>query len=109
EGLAHSLFDTNCIEILEASFSSDQSVATFDNNGGNFPLDDGITIRSGKAIYSEGPYTGNHLSSQENDLSDPDLEDIINASGQELEVTDVAFFQFDFVSPFNNLSFNFIF
>src|SRR5699024_6182651 len=66
-------------------------------------------IHSGKAIYTEGPYTRNHLSRQENYLSDPDLEDIINASGQELEVTDVAFFQFDFVSPFNNLSFNFIF
>lgn len=106
--LAEFLLDNACVEISNASFSSGKSVATFDNNGGNFPLAEGVIIRSGKAKYSEGIYTGENMSSQENELSDPALEEISAESGSSF-ITDVAFLQFDFVPLSHNFSFNFLF
>ncbi len=109
EDLARLLFESGCVEITNASFSSSASVATFSNNGGSFPIADGIIIRSGKAKYTQGSYTGNNLSSQENNLSDPDLQNISNAAGQTGNITDVAYLQFDFVPLSNHFKFNFLF
>lgn len=103
------LFDNGCAELSNASYSSNESVTSFDNNGGDFPISEGIILRSGTAKFSEGPYTGNNLSSQQNTQGDPDLQEINDASGQSSNITDVAYLQFDFIPLFNQFSFDFLF
>lgn len=108
-GLAELLLANSCTEITTASFSSSNSVAYFDGNGTDFPLSEGVIIRTGTASYSEGIYTGENLSSQENDNSDSDLEAINNATGQPSNITDVAFLEYDFVPLSDSFNFDFIF
>ena len=103
------LLDNACVEVSNVSASSTQSVAYFNNNGGNFPIDEGIIIRSGKAKLSEGNYSGQNLSSTINNSSDPYLEEINNSSGQSSTITDVAFLEFDFVPLSSDFNFNFLF
>lgn len=108
-GLAELLLTNSCTEIEDASFSSSNSVAYFDANGSDFPLSEGVIIRTGTASFSEGIYTGDNLSSQENDNSDPDLEAINNASGQPSDITDVAFLEYDFIPLSDSFNFDFVF
>lgn len=102
------LFEDGCFELSNAGYSSSETVAYFSGNGGDFPIDEGIIIKTGKASYSEGIYTGENLSSQVNDNTDPYLEQL-NTSGQNASITDVAFLEFDFVPISDQLSFNFVF
>jgi len=108
-GLAEILLADSCTEISSASFSSSTSVAYFNSNGSDFPLSDGVIIRTGKAKFSEGIYTGQNLSSQENNNTDPDLEEINNSTGQSSDITDVAFLEYEFVPLSDSFSFDFIF
>ncbi|HLS30449.1 MAG TPA: choice-of-anchor L domain-containing protein [Flavobacteriaceae bacterium] len=109
QALAEMLLDDGCVEISNVSRSASAAVAYFEDNGSDFPLEEGVIIRSGKAKYSEGPYTGANLSSQLNSNSDPDLVDINNEDGQSVDITDVAFLEFDFIPLSNQFAFDFLF
>lgn len=109
QDLAELLLNDGCLEISNASRSSAAAVAYFNANGSDFPLEEGVIIRSGRAAYSAGPYTGENLSSQLNSNSDSFLMDINNADGQSTNITDVAYFEFDFVPLSDKFEFNFLF
>lgn len=109
QALTEMLLNDACVEISNVSRSSSEAVAYFNSNGSDFPIEEGVVIRSGKAKYSEGIYTGENLSSQLNANSDPDLEEINNADGQPTNITDVAFLEFDIVPLSENFEFNFLF
>ena len=107
--LVNLLVSNNCVTTSNYNLSSQQSVAYFNNNNSNFPLQEGIIIRNGIAKNSEGKFLDNKLSSQLNSDIDQDLNDISNNSGQNSNVTDIAFLSFDFISQSSEFDFNFIF
>ncbi len=109
EDLVSVLLNNACAEVSNIQLSSPQAVAYFNNQGGNFPISEGVLIRSGKAQYTAGNYTGLNLSSQLNSNSDTTLVQINAATGQSTSITDVAYLQFDFVPLSNNFEFNFLF
>ncbi|WP_292245223.1 T9SS type B sorting domain-containing protein [Mesonia sp.] len=109
EDLVNILLNNACVEVSNVALSSQESVAYFTNNGGDFPIEEGVVIRTGNAQFVEGSYTGENLSSQLNSNSDNDLESINEASGQSSELTDTAFLEFEFVPLSSNFNFNFLF
>lgn len=109
ELLVDLLLNNSCATGSNISVSSNQSVAYFNSNNSSFPIDEGIIIRSGIASNSQGSYTGNNLSSQINTNSDSDLEEISNQTGQSVNITDTAYFEFDFIPYSTNFTFDFLF
>ncbi|MDT0295238.1 choice-of-anchor L domain-containing protein [Mesonia ostreae] len=109
EDLVNILLDNACVDIANSTVSSLQSVSYFNNNSGEFPISEGVIIRNGNASFSAGSYTGENLSSQENNNSDVYLAQLNNASGQTSEITDVAFLEFEFTPLSSTFSFDFLF
>ena len=110
QDLVRNVLVTNgCITTSNFSASSRLSVGYFNKASSNFPLNEGIIIRSGKAKFTQGQYTGNNISSQVTTNGDAALQGISNASGQTATITDAAFLQFDFVPISSQFSFDFLF
>jgi len=109
EQMVNMLLNNACVEVTNINMSSNIAVSGFSNNGSDFPIQEGVILRSGEAQFTSGIYTGENLSSQENSNGDPDLQEIANSSGQTTPITDVAFLQFDFTPISNNVSFDFLF
>jgi gliding motility-associated-like protein len=107
--LVDMLMGGSCSVRSNHNISSSQSVGYFQNNGSSFPISEGIVIRSGNALFSQGLYTGQNLSSQANINNDASLQAISNTSGQISNITDVAFLEFDFVPNAPLFGFNFLF
>jgi gliding motility-associated-like protein len=109
--LVNLLLRNSCVQVSNISISSPQSVAYFNQNGSAFPISEGIIIRNGDALQTQGPYTGQipSLSTQINNNTDAYLQGISNASGQTANITDVAFLEFDFTPISNSFSFDFLF
>jgi hypothetical protein len=91
------LVSNNCVTSSNYKLSSEKSVAYFNSNNSNFPLKEGIIIRNGIAKNSEGKFNDTKLSSQISTNSDVDLNEISNNSGQNANITDIAFLSFDFM------------
>ena len=107
--LANLLLNGSCIDPTNISYSSGQSVAYFNQNASSFPITEGIIIRTGEAILTEGLYTDTNLNSQVNNNGDVDLEAISTSTGQNATITDTAFLQFDFIPISSDFNFNFVF
>ncbi len=107
--LVNLLLSGSCVEASNILSSSSESVAYFNQNGSTFPISEGVIIRSGIAAYTQGNYTDTNLSSQLNSNSDPFLENISTSTGQNANITDTAFLQFDFTPISSEFSFDFIF
>ena len=103
------LLGNSCVEVSNISVSSNQSVAYFNRNGSAFPISEGVIIRNGLAINTQGQYTNTNLSSQINTNSDAYLQNLSNTSGQTAAITDVAFLEFDFIPLSSTFSFDFLF
>ncbi|MCO6174475.1 T9SS type B sorting domain-containing protein [Flavobacterium sp. NRK F10] len=111
DDLVSLLLNTSCVEFANATFSSNQSVAYFTNNGSAFPIQEGIVIRSGNVSDTQGNYTGANLGSTTlNGGSDAFLQGLSDlSSGTTESIIDLAYLQFDFVSVANSFNFNFLF
>jgi gliding motility-associated-like protein len=109
EQLVEILMDASCSIRSNQRISSPQSVGSFKNNNSSFPISEGIIIRNGNVLLSQGTYTGQGLSSQLTTAGDPDLQDISNSSGQISTILDVGYLEFDFVPNGNQFNFNFLF
>lgn len=103
------LMDASCSIRSNQNISSAQSVGYFSGNGSNFPISQGVIIRNGKALLSQGAYTGQNLSSQVTTNGDADLQSISDSSGQLASILDVGYLEFDFVPNGNQFNFNFLF
>ena len=100
----------SCVSVSNIAISSNQSVAYFNKNGSTFPINEGIIIRNGLVLNTQGNYINNAaLSSQINTNTDSFLQTISNNSGQTSTITDVAFLEFDFIPISNSFSFDFLF
>lgn len=107
--LVNLLLGNSCVAVSTVSVSSMQSVAYFNQNGSTFPISEGIIIRNGQAIFSQGLYNNTNLSTQVNASTDTYLQTLSNNSGQTANITDVAFLEFDFVPLSSTFSFDFLF
>ncbi|MFD2908374.1 choice-of-anchor L domain-containing protein [Flavobacterium ardleyense] len=103
------LLGNSCVEVSNISMSSSESVAYFNKNASAFPINEGVIIRNGRAINTQGVYNGVNLSTQINTNSDSYLQNLSIASGQTGAITDVAFLEFDFIPLSNTFSFDFLF
>ncbi|HRE77499.1 MAG TPA: choice-of-anchor L domain-containing protein [Flavobacterium sp.] len=86
-------------------------VGYFNANDSDFPFQEGLVIRSGQVNLSQGPFVNenNFLSSTCSQTGDPQLNAILQSSGQTGTINDVSYVKFDIVPTSNILSFNFIF
>ncbi|WP_405604397.1 choice-of-anchor L domain-containing protein [Polaribacter sp. Asnod1-A03] len=109
ENLLEQLIGNSCIPNSNPNFSSNESVGYFNNNGGNFPIFEGIIIRSGDVKKTEGQYTGENLSTTNSSNGNNDLQEISNNEGRNSSITDAAFFEFEFTPIGENLNFNYVF
>ncbi|WP_031426951.1 T9SS type B sorting domain-containing protein [Flavimarina sp. Hel_I_48] len=106
--LVNMLLNDACAEISNISSSSIEATGSFTNNGGAFPIADGVIIRTGNAGLTAGGYTGNNLDSQLNNDTDPFLQQLLDESGRAAVIEEIAFLEFDFVPVSNFLSFDFL-
>ena len=109
EELVDLLIGNNCITRSNVTISSNKSIAYFNNNMGNFPINEGVIIRNGIAEHTSGSYTNQNISSQVSSDGDLDLQNISDQSGQSATITDVAFLEFDFIPLANTINFNYLF
>ena len=109
--LVNQLIGGSCIEINDIIVSSNQSVGSFNNNGSSFPINNGVIVRTGNIINTQGIYTGTNLSTTTTGGgSDAFLQNISNTtSGSTVPLSDLSFLQFDFVPVSSSFSFDFLF
>jgi len=108
QSLVDMLLNDACAEISNISSSSIEATGSFSNNGGAFPIADGVIIRTGDANFTAGGYTGNNLDSSLNNESDAFLQNLLDQSGRAAVIEEIAFLEFDFVPVSNFLSFDFL-
>lgn len=109
--LVNLLTGSSCLSISNISISSANSVGYFNKNGSNFPINQGIILRSGNILATQGLYTNSNLSSTATGGgSDLFLQNLSNtSSGTSVPLTDLSFLQFDFVPVSSSFSFDFLF
>ena len=111
DDLVNLLLNSSCIEFENAIVSSNQSVGYFNNNASSFPINEGIVIRSGNVIDTQGLYTNSNLGSTTvGGGVDSFLQSLSDSSsGTTNSLTDLAYLQFDFTSISTSFSFDFLF
>lgn len=90
---------------------AEQSWGYFQNNGGTFPLEEGIILSSGFAISAEGPNIDTGTSDGDFTWAgDNDLKAILdNQYGTSEDTNNATVFEFTFVSSLDEATFEFIF
>ncbi|MCG1036574.1 T9SS type B sorting domain-containing protein [Polaribacter sargassicola] len=110
DNLVEVLLGNTCVPFSNSNFSSNQSVGYFNNNGGDFPISEGVIIRNGFVRYSGGEYTGDNISTTISTNGDASLQEISdNETDEDFDLTDTAFLEFEFTPIGNNFNFNYIF
>jgi gliding motility-associated-like protein len=109
--LVNLLLGNSCVAVSNISISSNQSVGYFNQNGSSFPINEGIILRSGNILNTQGLYTGLNLSTTASGGgADAFLQNLSNtSSGTTAPLTDLSFLQFDFVPISSSFSFDFLF
>ena len=109
--LVNLLLGNSCVAVSNISISSNQAVGYFNQNGSSFPISEGIILRSGNVLDTQGLYTGSNLSTTATGGgTDAFLQNLSNtSSGTTSTLTDLSFLQFDFVPISSSFSFDFLF
>ena len=109
--LVNLLITDPCVETTNTSFSSGQSVAYFNQNGSSFPITEGVIIRNGIAVNTQGTYTGANLgTTATGGGTDAFLQNLSNInSGSTGALVDLAFLEFEFTTFSNSFNFDFVF
>ena len=105
------LLGNSCVEVSNISISSNQAVGYFNQNGSSFPINQGIILRSGNVLDTQGLYSGLNLSTTASGGgTDLFLQNLSNtSSGTTSALTDLSFLQFDFIPVSSSFSFDFLF
>ena len=105
------LINNSCTEITNPTLSSNLAVGYFNQNGSSFPLTEGVIIRSGNILDSQGIYTGANMGSTTSGGGiDPFLQNLSNtSSGTNDPIVDLAYLEFEFTTVSNSFSFDFLF
>jgi len=110
EQLLEQLLGNTCIDNSNPNISSSQSVGYFNNNGGDFPISEGVIIRNGDVKYTAGVYTDTNLSTTVSPaIGDGDLQEISDNETEIFPLTDASFLEFEFTPIGENFNFNYIF
>ena len=109
--LVNLLVGNSCLSLSNISISSPNSVGYFNKNGSGFPINEGIILRSGSILSTQGVYTDTNLSSTATGGGlDTFLQNLSNSSsGTTRPLTDLSFLEFDFVPVSSSFSFDFLF
>lgn len=109
--LVNILITDPCVETSNISYSSGQSVAYFNQNASSFPITEGVIIRNGVAINTQGAYTGLNLgTTATGGGTDAFLQNLSNTnSGSTNPVVDLAYLEFEFTTYSNAFNFDFVF
>ncbi|WP_177169140.1 T9SS type B sorting domain-containing protein [Flavobacterium terrigena] len=109
--LVNLLLQNSCVEVSNISISSNQSVGYFNRNGSSFPINEGIILRSGNILDTQGLYTGSNMgSTTTGGGTDAFLQNLSNtSSGTTAPLTDLSFLQFDFTPISSSFNFDFLF
>ncbi|SEP89131.1 T9SS type B sorting domain-containing protein [Flavobacterium urocaniciphilum] len=109
--LVNLLLGNSCVAVSNISISSNQSVGYFNNNGSSFPINQGIILRSGNILNTQGLYTDTNLSTTASGGgTDAFLQNLSNtSSGTSTALTDLSYIQFDFIPISSSFSFDFLF
>lgn len=109
--LVNLLLGNSCVDVSNISISSNQSVGYFNQNGSSFPIPQGVVIRSGNVMDTQGTYTGANMgSTTTGGGTDPFLQNLSNSSsGTTSPLTDLAYLEFDFIPIASSFNFNFLF
>ena len=109
--LVNLLLGNSCVTVSNISISSNQSVGYFSRNGSSFPINEGIILRSGNILTTQGLYTDTNLSTPAvGGGADAFLQNLSNtSSGTATALTDLSYIQFDFVPISSSFSFDFLF
>jgi hypothetical protein len=103
------LIGSSCIEAGNIQSQGDCGIAYFSTTNSDFAFQEGIIIRSGIAMMTEGGYSGNNQSSTCSGITDVDLQGIVSDYGMSGSISDVSFLEFDFIASADYFSFEFIF
>lgn len=109
--LVNLLIGGSCIDVNDIQVSSSLSVGSFNRNGSAFPVNQGIIIRSGNILDTQGQYNGSNISSTTTGGgTDTVLQNLSNISSvSAVRLQDLAFLQFDFTPVSSAFSFDFLF
>ena len=111
---------SSCVEIVLTNLAenpdgvsnlSERSWGYFQNEGGTFPIEEGIILSSGFAVSAEGPNSETGTSDGGvNWPGDIDLKTILdNQYGTNVDTNNATVFEFTFVSSLDEATFEFIF
>ncbi|WP_178983869.1 T9SS type B sorting domain-containing protein [Winogradskyella helgolandensis] len=110
--LIQNLVGSNCVTVnnvsspINGNINNIVSYGSFDSNGTNFPLQNGIILSTGRVSSAGDPQNHQDLSEGNLDwVTDPDILNVLNID-QTLNATTI---EFDFSSPNNFISFNYLF
>ncbi|MBU2928992.1 T9SS type B sorting domain-containing protein [Winogradskyella psychrotolerans] len=110
--LIQNLVGSDCITVnnisspINGSINNIVSFGSFDSNGTNFPLQNGIILSTGRVSSAGDPQNPQDLNEGNIEwATDSDIQDVLNID-QTLNATAI---QFDFSSPNNFISFNYLF
>lgn len=99
----------NMVSSTGVDFGSDNGIAFFKEGTGNFPYKSGILLSTGNAKLAEGPKTADQSNGAVKDIwgGDRDLEKAL--SWKDSVSVNASYIEFDFTTPLNQISFDFIF
>ncbi|WP_417860233.1 choice-of-anchor L domain-containing protein [Winogradskyella sediminis] len=110
--LIQNLVGSNCVTVsnisspINGDINNIVSYGSFQNNGTNFPLQNGLILSTGRVSSAGEPHHPENLSEGNlNWTTDPDILNVLNID-QTLNATTI---EFDFSSPNNFISFNYLF
>jgi gliding motility-associated-like protein len=113
EQLVNLLLGNSCVQVSNITISSNQSVAYFNNNGSSFPIAEGVVIRSGNVLQTQGNYNPAIATLSTPAVgggTDAFLQNLSNiSSGTSVALQDLAFIEFDFIPVSTSFSFDFLF
>lgn len=103
------LIGSGCTEITNITASAACGIGYFNKNGGSFPFEHGVILRTGQATNTAGTYTGVGSSSVCSSQTDADLQQIMLANGFTAAISDASSIKFNFVAYVDQINFSYIY
>jgi gliding motility-associated-like protein len=109
------LIDADCALVSNitwstgSNFGQSNGIGYFNQNGSDFPFEEGVILATGGITEAPGPWPGVATFDNPGWPGDADLAAIIAANGQTNPIHNASKLEFDFVPTIDQLSFEFIF
>ncbi len=100
---------SNVTSVSGSDFGDANSIGYFDQNGSNFPFQNGIVLATSGITEAPGPWPGTATFDSTLWPGDADLADIIAEGGNTGPLYNATILEFDFVPFIDQISFNFLF